>query len=78
MRLLTKWAPHKYGDHVKHEVSGPDGGAIKIDNSAAVTELVHMLRSIKRGDAIEPEPHPVKVISRQAALPASDSADDLI
>ena len=53
MRLLSKWSPAKYGDNAALQITGRDGGAIQVDNSAAVHELVSLLRASKRGDAIE-------------------------
>ena len=53
MRLLSKWSPQKYGDNIAMQLTGKDGGAIQVDNSAAVHELVSLLRASKRGDAIE-------------------------
>lgn len=53
MRLLSKWSPAKYGDNIAMQLTGKDGGAIQVDNSAAVHELVSLLRASKRGDTIE-------------------------
>ena len=50
MRLLAKLSP-KYADSNRVELTGKDGGAIAIDNSAAVTELVALVRAAKRDSA---------------------------
>ena len=55
LKLLSKWSP-RYSDAARLELTGKNGGAIQVDNSQAVTELVNLLRNNKRQAALPAPP----------------------
>jgi len=51
LKLLAKWHPKKYGDKVQTELTGANGGSVKVDNSfdpAAVAAVGAALRASRQ------------------------------
>lgn len=45
--IASKMKPKKYGDRTQHEISGPDGGPVAIDETTAASRLASLLASAK-------------------------------
>lgn len=48
LKLLARWDPKRYGDHLRAEVSGPDGGAIVYQDETARAARVAQLLELAR------------------------------
>ncbi len=44
---VSKLAPKLYGERMAHEVSGPDGGAIELDDSARLRRLEALIAAVE-------------------------------
>lgn len=56
--LLSKALPKIYGDRVDARVTGPDGGPLQIEASAAIAALVEALPELLNGKVLEELPAP--------------------